>query len=93
MNHPTAHKDTPAWIFFVWTSFATSSLFTLLGICYAPIDWWIRGYFAMGLLFTIGSTFTLAKTIRDNYEAQKLINRMVDAKTEKILHDYELRAP
>jgi hypothetical protein len=51
----------------------------------------VKGYLAMGLFFTLGSSFTLSKTVRDNYEAQKLINRVVDAKTEKILHEYGLR--
>jgi hypothetical protein len=33
----------------------------------------------MGLAFTVGSPFTLAKTVRDNDEAQKLLNRAADA--------------
>lgn len=93
MNPQVAHKDTPTWILFVWISFITSALLTLIGISYIPAELWVKGYFVMGLFFTIGSTFTLAKTIRDNHEAQKMINRVVDAKTEKILHDYELRTP
>ena len=88
---PTVQKDTPAWVFFVWTSFSLSILLMSLGILYAPCDLWVKGYLAMGLFFTLGSSFTLSKTVRDNYEAQKLINRVVDAKTEKILHEYGLR--
>lgn len=91
MNPSTLQKDTPAWIFFVWCSFAISLLLMVTGIFYAPVDFWIRGYLGMGLFFCLGSTFTLAKTIRDNYEMQKLVNRMVDAKTEKILSEYELK--
>ena len=45
----------------------------------------------MALLFTVGSTFSLAKTMRDRYEASKFVNRVASAKTEKILHDYEYR--
>jgi hypothetical protein len=91
MQHPTIQKDTTAWIFFAWTSFVVSVMLMGIGICYVPVDWWIKGYLAMGLFFTIGASFTLAKTIRDNAEAQRLINRVVDAKTEKIISDYELR--
>jgi len=93
MDHPALSKDTPAWIFFVWASFVSASLLTSLGLCYAPVDGWVKGYLGMGFCFTVGSTFTLAKTLRDNHETQKLVNRVVDAKTEKILHDYELRTP
>jgi hypothetical protein len=92
MNPPQLQKDTPAWILFVWLSFSIAMLMMVVGIYYAPISWWVRGYFYMGTLFMVGSTFTLAKTIRDNFEAQKMINRVVDAKTEKILHDYELKS-
>lgn len=47
---------------------------------------------SMGLLFCVGSCFTLSKTVRDNHEARKLINRVSEAKTERMLHDFELKA-
>jgi len=83
------HRDSPGWIFQVWAAFLISVTFTLAGIYFAPMDFWIKGYFAMGVLFTVGSTFSLAKTLRDNYENEKIVNRVASAKTEKILHDYE----
>lgn len=92
MNHPTVSKDTPAWILFVWLSFIVSSLLMMIGILNAPVDLWVRGYFIMGLFFVVGSTFTLAKTLRDNHEAQRSLNRIMDVRTEKMLHDHELRA-
>lgn len=91
MNPPTVHMDSPAWIFQVWASFIVSVSLTLFGVFYLPGDLWIRGYLVMGILFTVGSTFSLAKTMRDRHEAQKIINRVASAKTEKILHDYEYR--
>jgi hypothetical protein len=91
MNPPsTIQKDSPAWIFCVWASFALAITFSALGIIYAPVNVWVRGYLAISLLFTVAATFTLAKTVRDNHEAQRLINRVVDAKTEEILQKYEL---
>ena len=59
------------------------------GIILLPADFSIKGFFAMGTLYLIGSTFTLAKTIRDEFENRKLLNRIADAKTEKILKQYE----
>ena len=91
MNHNEVQKDTAAWIFQVWASFAIASGTTLVGIYYLPVDPWIRAFMAMGVLFTIGSSFTLAKTLRDNHEAKRLINRVSEAKAEKILREYELR--
>ncbi|NTW97362.1 MAG: hypothetical protein HGB28_02300 [Oscillochloris sp.] len=84
-------KDSPAWIAFVWISFVISSALMILGVWYLPVDSWVKGYFAMGFFFTIGSTFSLSKTLRDQHESRRLLNRIVDAKTEKILHDYELK--
>ena len=48
----------------------------------------MKGYLFMGLLFTVGMSFSVAKTIRDQHETSKLINRVEEAKTEKILNEY-----
>ena len=42
----------------------------------------------LGTLFLVGSTFTLAKTMRDEFEASKLINKLAQARTEKLLKEY-----
>jgi hypothetical protein len=43
----------------------------------------------MAQVFLVGSTFTLAKTVRDNHEARRLRNRISQAKTDKILREFE----
>ena len=58
----------------------------VVGIVPAPVDLAMKGYFAMGALMLIQSCITLTKTIRDNDEAGKLVNR-IDAKTERLLMD------
>jgi hypothetical protein len=63
-------SNTAAWRFQVWTSFVLSSVATGLGILYLPLGLWTRGYLAMGMLFTIGSCFSLAKTIRDDADSR-----------------------
>ncbi len=89
MENPIISKNTPAYRFQVWACFALSFGLLLVGIYHLPVDLWIKGYFTMGIVFTIGSCFTLAKVIRDDYEADKLVNRITGAKTEKILKEYE----
>lgn len=64
-------RDTPAWMFFVWVSFTLSVSLMMVGIYYMPVDLWIKGYLLMGLIFTVGSSFTLSKTLRDDFEAQR----------------------
>ncbi|MFV9503341.1 MAG: YiaA/YiaB family inner membrane protein [Oscillochloridaceae bacterium umkhey_bin13] len=68
----TVVRDTPAWNLYVWLAFATSAFLMLTGIWYLPVDLWIKGYFVMGYFFSVGSTFTLAKTVRDNYEMRRV---------------------
>ena len=91
MNHPPVNKDSSAWIMFTWVSFGIAVLMGSIGIYYVPADNWVRGFLAISFTFAIGTSFTLAKTIRDNVEADKHINRAVDARTEHLLNEYEMR--
>ena len=94
MTQPTSQpNDTAAWIFQAWASFLISVGTTAVGILYLPVDAWMRAFLAMGLLFTINSCFSLAKTVRDNHEAVKFINRLTGAKAEKLLQEFEGRSP
>ncbi|TPV93929.1 MAG: hypothetical protein B7733_17950 [Myxococcales bacterium FL481] len=80
---------TPAWIAQTWASFALSLGTTLVGVYHLPVDNWIRAFLAMGIFFIVGSCMTLAKTIRDVHESRRLINRIRNAKAEKIIRDFE----
>lgn len=81
---------TAAWSLQVWISFIVSMGLMVAGIAFLPAILWVKGYLLMGLMFTVGSTFTLSKTVRDNHEAKRLRNRMQAAKTDKILKEFEL---
>ncbi len=61
-------------------------LFGIVMMGEVPI--WMRGYLVLGTLFLTGATFTLAKTLRDQFEAGKLINQLAQARTEKLLKEY-----
>lgn len=41
----------------------------------------------MGVYFTVSSAFGLAKTLRDAHESSRLITKISEAKTEKMLRD------
>jgi hypothetical protein len=90
MNSQDNPKDTPAWIFQVWASFVASVGVTAIGILFLPVSHWVRAFLGMGLLFVVGSCLSLAKTLRDNHEAKRFINRISEAKAEKIIRDFEL---
>lgn len=58
--------NTPAWTFQCWASFVIALTILLRGAWLINIDPWVRGFMFIACLFTIGSSFVLAKTLRDN---------------------------
>lgn len=80
--------DTPSWLLFVKASFACALGGMVFGISMMNVEIWMRGYLVMGTLFLTGATFTLSKTLRDQFEAGKLINKLAQARTEKLLKEY-----
>ncbi len=89
MKDNLINQNTQAWRFQVWATFALSFGGMVIGIWFLPASLWIKGFLAMGLVATVSSCFTLAKTVRDDHEADRLINRVSSAKTERILTEYE----
>ncbi|MEM8934455.1 MAG: YiaA/YiaB family inner membrane protein [Acidobacteriota bacterium] len=89
METHVVQKDSSAWIGFAKLSFGLAFGTTLVGIWFMPVEYWIRGYMTMGLVYSIGAAFTLAKTLRDEHEADKLINKISSAKTARILKEYD----
>jgi len=55
----------------------------------AAIDLWMKGYLAMGIVMLVQSCVTLVKTVRDMHESGKLVNRIEDAKAERLLMEVE----
>ena len=53
------------------------------------VDIWVKGYFAMGIVMLIQSCITMTKTIRDVHESGKLVNRIEDAKAERLLMEID----
>ena len=74
MNKPPLHHS-QSWIVFTYVSFAAALAMVVGGIVLMPIDLAMKGYLAMGVVMLIQSCITLTKTIRDNDEAGKLVNR------------------
>jgi hypothetical protein len=81
-----------AWITFTYASFFASVAMVGFGILFAPIDIWIKAYFAMGAALLIQSCITMTKTLRHVHEAGKLVNRIEDARAEQLLMRIERNA-
>lgn len=74
-----------AWVTFTYASFACSLFMVAVGIFFLPLDPWVKGYLAMGVVLLVQSCVTVTKTMRDVHEGDKLVNRLEDAKAERLL--------
>jgi hypothetical protein len=90
MNQNTQHST--AWVTFTYISFAASCFMVGIGIWLLPLDLSIKGYLTMGFLMLVQSCITMTKTMRDMHESGKLVNRIEDAKAERILMDFNKAA-
>ncbi|MCE4223510.1 hypothetical protein HCU64_07080 [Methylobacterium sp. C25] len=85
MTTETAPQHSSAWVTFTYGSFIASAAMVAIGILFMPIDFWMKGYFAMGVVMLVQSCVTCTKTMRDVHESKRMHNRIEDARTERLL--------
>lgn len=85
MTHEQTQQHSSGWVSFTYASFIGSVAMVALGIVFMPIDIWLKGYFAMGTVMLIQSCVTMTKTVRDVHESRRMVNRIEDARTERLL--------
>ncbi|MEN5082890.1 YiaA/YiaB family inner membrane protein [Bosea sp. TWI1241] len=86
MTNPS-QPHSGAWVSFTYASFFAAAAMVAAGILFLPLDWWAKGYLAMGVVMLVQSCVTMTKTVRDMHEASRLVNRIEDARTERLLMD------
>jgi hypothetical protein len=89
MSAPVASKTTPAFFLQSAVSFGVSLVGVGVGIAYLPVNAWMRSFLALGLLYVVTSTFTLAKCVRDQQESSSVLSRVDQARLEKLLADHD----
>jgi hypothetical protein len=70
-------------------SFGAAMLFVGTGIAYLPVDRWVRAFLALGFLYLVSSSFTLAKVVRDAQETSSVLSRVDEARLEKLLAEHD----
>ena len=70
-------------------SFGVSVVGVLIGIAYLSADAWTRAFLGLGLLYVVTSTFTLAKCVRDQHEASRVVHRVDEARLERLLAGHD----
>jgi hypothetical protein len=88
LSVPTTKQTTGFYIQSV-ISFAVSLSAVLLGVLWLPTGGWIRAFLCLGVLYTVTSTFTLAKCVRDAQESSRVLNRVDEARLERLLAEHD----
>lgn len=86
-----AHSN--AWVVQTWVSWILAVGVTAMGVWFLPVDGWMKAFLGMGMLFTVGSTFSLAKTVRDVHEQQRIVFRIDEARMTKLLAEVDPLSP
>jgi hypothetical protein len=89
MTTPIPSKTTAAFYLQAAISFGVSTISVALGIAYLPLGGWPRAFLALGLLFVVTSSFTLAKCVRDQQDSTAVLSRVDQARLEKFLADHD----
>lgn len=88
---PQSHSA--AWVAQVWISFVVAVSTTALGIWHLPADRWIKAFLGMGLLFSVGSALSLAKTLRDVHESTRVAARIDEARFHRLVTEHDPLSP
>ncbi|GAA0925453.1 YiaA/YiaB family inner membrane protein [Virgisporangium aurantiacum] len=82
-------KPSAAFLIQSILSFAVSISALVIGVVSLEVDVWVRGFLAVGVLYVVTSTFTLAKVVRDQQEATSALGRIDQARVEKMLAEHD----
>src|SRR4051794_38188766 len=89
MNSPVQARTTAAFYVQAAISFGISLLAACIAIVYLPANGWIRAFLALSLLYVVTSSFTLAKCVRDQQETHGVVNRVDQARLDKLLAEHD----
>lgn len=89
MSTPMQPRTTNAYYLQAVLSFALASAALVIGIAYLPVDPWMRGFLAVGLLYEVTAAFTLAKVVRDRQDAYQISSRVDQARLDKLLAEHD----
>ena len=89
MSTPNQPKNTSAFYLQAGLSFGIALLTMVFAVIYLPVEPWIRAFLGLGTLYLTTSAFTLAKCVRDAQETQTVVNRLDQARVDKLLAEHD----
>lgn len=85
----TTQKNTSAFYLQAAVAFGASLFAMMAAVYYLPADPWVKAFLALGTLFLVTSSFTLAKCVRDAQEDQMVIRRLDQARLDRALATHD----
>jgi hypothetical protein len=85
MNNELNLKPSSAWSIFTYLSFGVAAVMMAGGIYFLEASFAAKGFYAMSALMLLHTTVAITKQLRDDQEAAKMINKIEEARTEKLL--------
>ncbi len=86
-NQSYTPKHSDAWTLFTAGSFTLAAAMMAGGIFFMEASFAAKGFYAMAAIMLVHTSITITKTLRDVEESKRMINKIEDAKTEKLLMD------
>jgi hypothetical protein len=80
-------KNTSSWMLFTVAAFATAAAMMAGGIFFMDASFAAKGFYAMSAIMLVHTSITITKTLRDNEESERLIHKIDEARTEKLLRE------
>jgi len=82
-------RDSNAWKSFTMASFVVAASMMAGGIYFLEASFAAKGFYAMSAIMLVHTSISITKTLRDAEEANRMINRVEEAKTERLLMDMQ----
>jgi hypothetical protein len=88
-NQTIMPKHSDAWTMFTIVSFVVAASMMAGGIYFLEASFAAKGFYAMSALMLVHTAISITKTLRDVEESKRMINKIEDARTEKLLMDIQ----
>lgn len=86
-NNYSPNKSTSAWKAFTVAGFLVAASMMAGGIYFLEASFAAKGFYAMAAIMLVHTAVSITKTLRDEEEAGRFVNRIEDARTERFLMD------
>ena len=85
----STQKNTSAFFLQAAVAFGVSLFAVMAAVYYLPADPWVKAFLALGTLFLVPSSFTLATCVWDAREDQMVVRRLDQARLDRALATHD----